>query len=118
MKLTARPNTTITLILEQTSVPFHELAILADMSGHCHDEHKDHDHHGQSHAGEHDHSDEIASAIQFSLYQHINFDEISTLNEAQFGSGKAIVKKSWDERLNDQPELESDADEQLLIGIP
>ncbi|KAK2066405.1 hypothetical protein P8C59_000229 [Phyllachora maydis] len=92
--------------------------LLADMSGHCHDEHKDHDHHGQSHAGEHDHSDEIASAIQFSLYQHINFDEISTLNEAQFGSGKAIVKKSWDERLNDQPELESDADEQLLIGIP
>lgn len=32
--------------------------------------------------------------------------------------GAAIVKKTWAERLNDTPELESDADEQLLIHIP
>jgi hypothetical protein len=38
--------------------------------------------------------------------------------EATPKSGTAIVKKTWAERLNDQPELESDADEQLLMHIP
>ena len=83
------------------------------MSGHCHDEH-DHSH---GHEG-HDHSDDITPALQYSLYQHINFDEITTLNESEAHSGKAIVKKTWAERLEEQPELESDADEQLLIHIP
>ncbi|RQM05300.1 hypothetical protein DH86_00001837 [Scytalidium sp. 3C] len=53
-----------------------------------------------------------------SLYQHIEFDKITTLNESESGSGKAIVKKTWDERLQDVPELESDSDEQLLMHIP
>ncbi|TGO33501.1 hypothetical protein BHYA_0243g00170 [Botrytis hyacinthi] len=86
------------------------------MSSHCHDEH-DHGHGGHSHEG-HDHSDDITPALQYSLYQHIKFDDITTLNEATSGSGKSIVKKTWDERMNEQPELESDADEQLLIHIP
>ena len=38
--------------------------------------------------------------------------------EATPKSGSAIVQKSWAERLNDEPELESDADEQLLMYIP
>jgi hypothetical protein len=33
-------------------------------------------------------------------------------------SGASIVQKTWAERLNDKPELESDADEQLLMTIP
>jgi hypothetical protein len=33
-------------------------------------------------------------------------------------AGAAILQKSWAERLNEQPELESDADEQLLMYIP
>jgi hypothetical protein len=33
-------------------------------------------------------------------------------------SGASIVQKTWAERLNDEPELESDADEQLLMTIP
>lgn len=33
-------------------------------------------------------------------------------------AGAAIVQKTWAERLNDEPELESDADEQLLMTIP
>ncbi|PBP20451.1 60S ribosomal protein L3 [Diplocarpon rosae] len=86
------------------------------MSGNCHDEH-DHGAHDHDHAG-HDHSDDITPALQYSLYQHINFDDITTLNEAQTNSGKAIVKKTWAERMQDEPELESDADEQLLIHIP
>ncbi|OIW27528.1 DUF1000-domain-containing protein [Coniochaeta ligniaria NRRL 30616] len=89
------------------------------MSHHCHDEHAGHGGHGHNHHDhDHDHSDDITPAVQFSLYEHINFDEINTLNEAQYGSGKAIVKKTWAERLSDEPELASDADEQLLINIP
>jgi hypothetical protein len=83
------------------------------MSHHCHDEH--HDDHG---GGEHDHSDDITPALQHNLYQHIDFDAITTLNEAQTGSGKAIVRKTWAERLQTPPELESDADEQILMTVP
>lgn len=86
------------------------------MSSHCHDEH---DHSGHDHGeGDHDHTDDITPALQYSLYQHINFDEITTYNEAEPNSGKAITKKTWAERLEPNPELESDADEQLLIRIP
>lgn len=83
---------------------------------HCHDEHDDHHHHRGG--DEHDHSDDITPALQFSLYPHINFDEVTTLNESSHGSGKAIVKKTWTERLDNEPELASDADEQLIINVP
>ncbi|KAK4172546.1 PITH domain-containing protein [Triangularia setosa] len=88
------------------------------MSHHCHDEHHDHSGHDHSHGGEHDHSDDITPALQFSLYQHIDFDAVTTLNEVTYGSGKAVLKKTWAERLQPEPEMESDADEQLLINIP
>ncbi|OAQ97428.1 hypothetical protein LLEC1_05909 [Akanthomyces lecanii] len=78
---------------------------------HCQDEHGGHDH-------DHDHSDDITPALQSSLYEQINFDEIVTLNEAQRDAGKAVVKKTWMERLDMSPELESDADEQLLMTVP
>ncbi len=87
------------------------------MSGHCHNEH-DHPGHSHAHNDAHDHSDDITPALQYSLYQHINFDDITTLNEAEANSGKAIIKKTWEERLDDQPELQSDADEQLLVHVP
>jgi hypothetical protein len=84
------------------------------MAHHCHDEHS------HSHGGgdEHDHSDDITPALQFSLYPHINFDPVTTLNEAVYGSGKAVVKKTWAERLAEEPEVESDVDEQLIVNIP
>ena len=86
------------------------------MSYQCHDEH---DHSGHNHGGgEHDHSDDITPALQYSLYQHINFDDITTLNESELDSGQGIVKKTWAERFDEQPELESDADEQLIMHIP
>ncbi|KAK4042277.1 PITH domain-containing protein [Parachaetomium inaequale] len=80
---------------------------------HCHDEH-------QSHGGEdgHDHTDDITPALQFSLYQHIHFDEVTALNEAAYGSGRAVVQKTWAERLQVEPELESDVDEQVIVNIP
>jgi hypothetical protein len=89
------------------------------MASHCHEEHDGHGHGDHSHGGDgHDHSDDITPALQYSLYQHINFDGITTMNETEAESGKAIVKKTWAERLQEQPELKSDADEQLLMQIP
>ena len=82
---------------------------------HCHDEHVGHGGHGHD---EHDHSDDVAPALQSSLYQQINFDEITTLNASTGDAGKAVVKKTWAERLDPEPELESDADEQLLMTVP
>jgi ABC-type Zn2+ transport system substrate-binding protein/surface adhesin len=82
---------------------------------HCHDEHSGH---GHDHDHEHDHSDDITPTVQFSLYSQINFDHIVTLNEAQRDAGQKIVKKTWQERLSVEPELESDVDEQLLMTVP
>ncbi|KAK5009526.1 PITH domain-containing protein [Cryomyces antarcticus] len=85
---------------------------------HCHDEHSGHghDHH---HGGDgHDHSNDITPADQTRLYEQVDFDKIITLNEEEPQSGKAITKKTWAERLDSEPELASDADEQLLMHIP
>ncbi|KAI5778212.1 PITH domain-containing protein [Geopyxis carbonaria] len=79
----------------------------------CEDEHS-HSHGG----GEHNHDDDLTPAIQSSLYHYIEFDKITTFNEATPGTGKAIVKKTWEQRLDTSTILESDADEQLLIFIP
>lgn len=84
---------------------------------HCHDEHAGHGGH-EHHDHEHDHTDDITPALQHSLYQHIRFDDITTLNEEEEGSGKAIVKKTWAERLQDNPDLASSMDEQLLMNVP
>ncbi|KAH7153128.1 PITH domain-containing protein [Dactylonectria macrodidyma] len=84
---------------------------------HCHDEHEGHGHGGHGdHV--HDHSDDITPAVQFSLYSQINFDRIITLNEAERDVGRAVVKKTWQERLEVEPELASDVDEQLLMTVP
>ncbi|KAM5465180.1 hypothetical protein MferCBS49748_005120 [Microsporum ferrugineum] len=40
------------------------------------------------------------------------------MNESEPQAGAAIVKKTWDQRLQDEPQLESDADEQLLMHVP
>ncbi|KAL1838342.1 hypothetical protein VTJ49DRAFT_2803 [Mycothermus thermophilus] len=84
------------------------------MSHHCHDEHV----HSHGHGDEHDHSDDITPALQHSLYQHIHFDEVTALNEARHGLAREVVKKTWAERLQVEPELESDVDEQLIVNVP
>lgn len=71
-----------------------------------------HDHHS------HDHSDDITPALQSNLHRHIDFDRIVTLNESVAGSGQAIVKKTWEQRFDDEPYLESDVDEQVIMTIP
>ncbi|TGZ77623.1 DUF1000-domain-containing protein [Ascodesmis nigricans] len=88
------------------------------MSHHHHGHSCEHEHHDHSGGDGHSHEDDLTPALQSSLYQHIDFDRIVTYNEETQGSGKAIVKKSWDERLSETPVLESDADEQILMYIP
>ncbi|KAJ6150830.1 DUF1000-domain-containing protein [Penicillium chermesinum] len=85
------------------------------MSDHHHHHHGDGGCHGED---GHDHSNDITPAIQSLLYSQIDFDSITTLNEATPKAGAGIVQKTWAERLDDKPELESDADEQLLMYIP
>ncbi len=88
------------------------------MSSHHHHDH-DHGHdHEHGHGDGHDHSHDLEPALQSNLYKQINFDGIVTLNEAEPRSGAAITQKTWDERLNDEPVLESDADEQVLMHVP
>ncbi|KAF2173332.1 hypothetical protein M409DRAFT_62864 [Zasmidium cellare ATCC 36951] len=83
---------------------------------HCHDEH---DHHGHDHSeGAHDHTDDLTPALQNHIYEQIDFSAINTLNESESRSGSRIVQKTWMERLEPEPELKSDADEQLLMHIP
>jgi RNA polymerase I-specific transcription initiation factor RRN6 len=82
-----------------------------------HDHSHGHDGHDHSHGG-HDHSNDLTPALQSSLYSQIDFDKIITLNESEPGSGIAVVKKSWEERLDPKPELISDADEQILMMVP
>ena len=84
--------------------------------------HRGHDHydgHGHDHDhDEHDHSHDLTPALQSNLYKFIDFDKIVTLNEAEPGLGAGIVKKTWAQRLDESPQLWSDADEQLLMHVP
>lgn len=89
----------------------------------AHHHHDGHDHtHGHSHGGgdhdhAHDHSSDIQPALQSLLYNQIEFQKIITYNETDTNSGRAIVQKTWSQRLDPDPALRSDADEQLLMNI-
>ncbi|KAJ3288414.1 hypothetical protein HDU79_004846 [Rhizoclosmatium sp. JEL0117] len=75
--------------------------------------HESHDH---NHNHDHDHDGPDRGA-EFTLYKHIDIDNIRTFNEAVPGSGKTVFK-SYEERLDDSKFVESDADDQLIIFIP
>lgn len=93
---------------------------------HCHDEHHGPGHEGHDHSegAAHDHTDDLTPALQYSLYQHIDFDNITANNESPEGAGKAIVRKTWAERMTEQPILETLHDEddddngKLLLRVP
>ncbi|XP_055297198.1 PITH domain-containing protein GA19395 [Sitodiplosis mosellana] len=55
--------------------------------------------------------------IQYSLYTKIDMENLECLNESTDGSGK-LVFKSYENRLNFDKFVESDADEELLFNIP
>ncbi|KAF7845727.1 hypothetical protein BT93_L0964 [Corymbia citriodora subsp. variegata] len=79
----------------------------------------EHEHHSHGHGhGDHDHSHDLEPALQSSLYKQIEFDKVHAFNEATAGSAAGILRKTWTDRLSDQPILESDSDEQILLHIP
>ncbi|KAK9872297.1 hypothetical protein WA026_017099 [Henosepilachna vigintioctopunctata] len=61
--------------------------------------------------------DSAEMGIEYSLYTKINKDNLECLNEECEGSGKTIFKP-WEERLNFDTMVQSDADEELLFKIP
>ena len=52
------------------------------------------------------------------LYNQIEFQKVTTMNEKVPESGMKVLEKTWDSRLEPVPSLTSDADEQLLMMIP
>lgn len=84
-----------------------------------HDHHHHHDEeHAEAHNHVHDHSEDIVPALQNLLYEQIDFSKVQTLNEEEPSSGRKICQKTWAQRMEPQPELQSSADEQLLMVIP
>ncbi|XP_048514994.1 PITH domain-containing protein GA19395 [Athalia rosae] len=61
--------------------------------------------------------EEVELGIQYNLYQRINKDNVECLNEYEEGSGVTVFKP-WEERLNHEKYVESDADEELLFNVP
>ena len=86
------------------------------MSHHHSHEHDDHGDH--SHGDSHDHSDEVIPALQTLIYSQIDFPKLRTLNEEEPDLGLGVVQKPWSQRMDPEPSLVSDADEQLLIFVP
>lgn len=90
---------------------------MSNHGAHNDSQHHDHDHdHGHDHG--HDHSDEVEPALQSLIWNQIEFEKIRTLNEHEVDAGAKIVEKTWPQRLDPEPELVSDSDEQLLMFIP
>ncbi|GAC97606.1 hypothetical protein PHSY_005192 [Pseudozyma hubeiensis SY62] len=76
-------------------------------SGPCgHDHHHDDDSHVKADQGDQD-----------LLFSSIDRDRVVALNETTSGSA-ALTIKSWEHRSDPQPEVISDADDQLIIHIP
>ena len=93
------------------------------MSSHHHHDHHhredgDHGHGDDGHDHGHDHDDESSPALQTLIWKQIDFGNIRTLNESETDAGRRIVEKPWSNRLDPEPALISDADEQLLIFVP
>ncbi|KAK9687249.1 PITH domain [Popillia japonica] len=73
--------------------------------------------HGHSCEGDNNHHESPETGLEYSLYAKIDRENLECLNEAVDGSGKTIFKP-WEERLNFNVHVESDADEELLFNIP
>ena len=77
-----------------------------------------HSHHHSHGDGDHGHDDNIEPALQSLIWKQIDFERIRTLNEREPDQGAKIVEKTWPQRLDPEPLLESDSDAQLLMFLP
>ncbi|XP_044266130.1 PITH domain-containing protein CG6153 [Tribolium madens] len=73
--------------------------------------------HGRCCEGDHQHRETPEMGVEYSLYTKIDKNNLECLNEASEGTGKTVFKP-WEERLNFEIFVESDADEELLFNIP
>lgn len=75
-----------------------------------------HDHAaGCAHEADVDDSNEMG--INYSLYTKIHMENLECLNETEENSGKSVFC-AYENRLNFEKYVESDADEELLFNIP
>jgi hypothetical protein len=74
--------------------------------------------HSHDHNHDHDHGDDLTPAIQNLLYQQIDTSKVTCLNEDTPNAGRDVLLKTYSQRLDPEPELRSDADEQLLLHVP
>nr|BAF49174.1 hypothetical protein [Fomitopsis palustris] len=86
---------------------------MQDMSHHhghgdCNDESHHHDHH-------HDLPEGVGP--RDNLFTRIDRDNVIALNAQDPGKGPEVIKP-WDQRLDEDKYLESDADDQLIIRVP
>ena len=75
--------------------------------------------HSHSHGCDHGEAGKVGeeSGVAYSLYQKIDMNNLTCLNEETDGSGKTVFKP-WESRLDREKFVQSDADEELLINIP
>lgn len=73
-------------------------------------------HHGSC-SHEHTGVDPAEMGVMYSLYQKIDIDHVTCLNEAVDESGR-LVFKPWQNRLDKDMYVDSDADSELLFNIP
>ncbi|XP_053675381.1 PITH domain-containing protein GA19395 [Anopheles nili] len=78
--------------------------------------------HGHSHGGGCEHEaigieNELEIGIHYSLFEKIDMHNVECLNEEVEGSGKTVFKP-YNDRLNHDKFVTSDADEELLFNIP
>jgi len=57
------------------------------------------------------------SGLEYSLYLRVDFERLTCLNETTENSGRKVFK-AWENRLDKEDFVESDADEELLFNIP
>ena len=81
------------------------------MSGHGHS----HGHGGCDHGEAGKVGEE--QGVAYSLYQKIDMNNLTCLNEELENSGKTVFTP-WETRLDREKFVQSDADEELLINIP
>eukprot|EP01134_Creolimax_fragrantissima_P002131 CFRG2131T1 len=71
---------------------------------------------GDGHGHSHDH-DSAERGFEYSLYKYIEKDKVTCLNAFDDTQAQTIFRP-WDERMSKESNVESDADEQLIINIP
>lgn len=84
--------------------------------GHDHNHDHNHNHGGCCDEG-HSHELDQPAGEKYTLYLQVDVDHVRVLNSESSNCGQALFKP-WAERFNEDPSVESDADEELIVCIP